>query len=237
MKWGVAAVAVLLVAMVGVERAVANGQSVEADTRASQGTGVEAFASMVSAGQLVKGPGVAVKPGKACARLGQSTIWEGAQYTCIARGNRRVWDGGVDVTPPTAPGRPSPSPTPDPSPSGTTPGDPGSGTSGGGAGSGAASVVPAPSAASLAALSGAVSSGSTTTVAEAIAMPAGVSLAPAAVASMQALGPISFDTSTFERMDAQTGTVQATVQGEMWDVVLVAVDGKWKIGLTSQVTP
>jgi PBP1b-binding outer membrane lipoprotein LpoB len=76
---------------------------------------------------------------------------------------------------------------------------------------------------------------------QAIAVPSGQAVDPQAARQLAAMGPITFDISTFHALDAGTATVVGTLahppagQPARWKFTLVFVDKAWRISNTEPV--
>jgi hypothetical protein len=94
--------------------------------------------------------------------------------------------------------------------------------------------VPSLSAAAAASLSADLASGTDSGLRQAIVVPQGQVLDPAAVQQLRAISPVSLDVSTFQALDATDATVRGTVshppagQPAAWTFTLALVDGNWK---------
>jgi len=70
---------------------------------------------------------------------------------------------------------------------------------------------------------------------EAVAVPSGQTLDPGAAKALAGLGPVTFEVSTFTRVDAATATVTGSVahppsgESSTWTFTLVFVDGAWLV--------
>ncbi len=73
---------------------------------------------------------------------------------------------------------------------------------------------------------------------DAIALPGGQALNPAAAAGLKAQSPVTFDVGTFRDRGDGTATVTAHVTKPpgTWTVTLIDEDGRWKISLTEKAS-
>ncbi|MCW2904518.1 MAG: hypothetical protein JWO67_6783 [Streptosporangiaceae bacterium] len=84
-------------------------------------------------------------------------------------------------------------------------------------------------------LSSDLAAGSEAPLRDALAVPSGQSLDPAAASQIAALAPIRFDAATFHKIDAQNATVIGTVthppagQPATWTFTLTFAGGAWRV--------
>jgi hypothetical protein len=110
-------------------------------------------------------------------------------------------------------------------------------TSADGVGAAASSAVHVPplSSAAAASLSAELSSGTESGLRQAMVVPRGQALDPAAIGQLRAIGPISLEAATFQALDATDATVNGTVghppagQPATWTFTLTLVGGHWKL--------
>jgi hypothetical protein len=85
------------------------------------------------------------------------------------------------------------------------------------------------------ALSSDLAAGNEAPLRDALAVPSGQALDPAAAAQIAALAPITLDQKSFSQLDARTGTVTGTVahppagQPSTWTFQLAYIAGKWRV--------
>lgn len=95
--------------------------------------------------------------------------------------------------------------------------------------------IPPLSSAAAASLSAELSSGTESGLRQAMVVPQGQSLDPAAVEQLRAISPISLDVATFHALDASDATVNGTVghpragQPAAWTFAITLVGGRWKL--------
>jgi len=91
-------------------------------------------------------------------------------------------------------------------------------------------------------LSEELTSGSESEVESAVALPQGQKLNSGVVQALASLGPITFDISTFHDNHDGTATITASIAhptpstSQEWTVLLLDVDGQWKISFTDPKT-